>query len=308
MKTKLTTKIICLVACMAMLVGSTLCVSAEETNVISKVIYQKADDTSVWMEESEIPAVGSNGLPLYRKEYPWYIGDGAYANVVQEVSSITPGGVYIYGGWARSYTPEQIALIHSLVDGAGITNGMSKYEKAVRVNNAVCAALTYGGQGEIHADGIYAIQGGGVGVCAHYADLYQTLCQAVGIDCQIISGMADGAYTGSHAWNVMSINGTEYFVDTTWNDCLGKNAYLMAEQDFAKHTARRRSTDPDEIESQRLWHQFRPIQNYSPEYTFQDYINDNIIKKMDTSPEALKEAEESLRNWTGDDSITITMP
>lgn len=71
------TKLICLIACLAMLIGSTVCVSAEENTVL----YWKADGTYAMIPESEVSAVGSNGLPLYRKEYQ---------KIVVEVSGITP--------------------------------------------------------------------------------------------------------------------------------------------------------------------------------------------------------------------------
>lgn len=293
MKTKITTKIICLIACLTMLIGSTVCVSAEET----KVIYQKADNTSVWIAESEIPAVGSNGLPLFRQEYAKEIGNGVYAKVIQEVSGITPGGVYVYGGWATLYTSEQIALMYSLIDSAGITNEMPKYDKAVALNNAVCAALTYDvTQASQFSDGLYSVQMGGRGYCEHFADLYQTLCQAVGIDCAVIVGVTGGA---GHAWNVLSIDGKEYFVDPTWND-KSNNAYLMAEQNFADHEKILcRSTDPYEVTK---WYffptEYRTIRNYGPE----DAPKFNIKTAERGGQEAVNDLLEALKN---DTPITI---
>lgn len=276
------TKLICLIACLAMLIDSTVCVSAEENTVL----YWKADGTYAMIPESEVPAVGSNGLPLYRKEYQ---------KTVVEVSGITPGGVYIYGNWATLYTPEQIALIHSLIDSAGITNEMSKCDKAVALNNAVCAALTYDiKQYSQFGDGLYAVQMGGRGVCEHYADLYQTLCQAVGIDCQQIFGWSkeNGALGAPHAWNVMSIDGKEYFVDPTWNDG-SNNAYLMAEQDFADRKVKCRSTD-EEAKWCIFPVEYRTIRNYSPE----DAPRFNLDNIDVAGPEAIEELKKAIENDT----------
>lgn len=301
MKTKITTKIICLIACLTMLIGSTVCVSAEE----NKVIYQKADNTSVWIAESEIPAVGSNGLPLFRQEYAKEIGNGVYAKVIQEVSGITPGGIYVYGDWSILYTPEQIALIYSLIDSAGITNEMPKYDKAVALNDAVCAALTYEiTQFSLSGDGIYAVQMGGRGVCENFADLYQTLCQAVGIDCAVIVGVAGGI---GHDWNVLSIDGKEYFVDPTWND-KSDNAYLMAEQNFADHERILcRSTDPYEVTK---WYfvpaEYRTIRNYGPEDAPKFNINTAERGSVDDLLEALKnDTPITIREIPGTDDSCV---
>ena len=51
-------------------------------------------------------------------------------------------------------------------------------------------------------------------VCAGYAKAYELLMEAAGVPCEYITGYA----TGSHAWNVVQIDGQWYHVDTTWDD------------------------------------------------------------------------------------------
>ena len=61
----------------------------------------------------------------------------------------------------------------------------------------------------------------GSGVCASYADAYQLLLNAAGIENVYISGSADNG-TGSgmvgHAWNMVKLGDSWYHVDTTWDD------------------------------------------------------------------------------------------
>lgn len=244
-------KIVCLTALLTMLIGSTLTASAEG----GVTAYWKADGTYTFVNDNAVPAVGTNGLPLYHKEY---------SKSVVEVSSVTPGGIYIYGVWNDIYTPEQVALLYSIIDASGITNEMPKYDKAVALNNAVCAVLYYSKpQISPFGDGLIAVQIGAGIACQGYADLYQTVCQAVGIDCQIIYGASENGI--GHAWNLLSIDGKEYYNDVTWNDGSG-NAYLMRETPIHHESAR--STNPEDmalINPYPMELRMLDVRNYGPE-------------------------------------------
>lgn len=53
-------------------------------------------------------------------------------------------------------------------------------------------------------------------VCAGYSKAFQYLCNMAGIPCITVRGKdADGS---THAWNMVKINGENYWVDTTWGD------------------------------------------------------------------------------------------
>ena len=52
------------------------------------------------------------------------------------------------------------------------------------------------------------------GVCFNYSLLFKELCCAFGLDCYYIGGTAGG---GSHAWNLVKVDGTYYQADTTWD-------------------------------------------------------------------------------------------
>ncbi len=48
-------------------------------------------------------------------------------------------------------------------------------------------------------------------VCAGYSQAMQLLCNAVGIDCGVVT-------SEDHEWNIVRLNGAWYYVDCTWND------------------------------------------------------------------------------------------
>ena len=57
-------------------------------------------------------------------------------------------------------------------------------------------------------------------VCEGFARAYQLLLNRLGVDCMMVYGKAktEGSWEGGlHAWNIVSINGSNYYVDVTWD-------------------------------------------------------------------------------------------
>ena len=206
MNKKFTKKLACLIACLTMLIGSTFSVSAADAVPVS-IDYR---DGSIYQATGTTPV----------------------------------NGVYTYINPATTYTPDQVALILNAIDAAGVTNEMSAYQKCDAINNYVVAIMDYDMSTRPQnptGDGVIALQLGGRGVCMEYADLFQTLCESVGITCWCVCGTAtDELGTGAHAWNMVCIDGKYYYVDTCWNDPLGGDAenlhdYFMSETLWGNH-------------------------------------------------------------------------
>lgn len=54
--------------------------------------------------------------------------------------------------------------------------------------------------------------------CAGISTAYKLLCDAAGIDCDVVSGIVYDKDVGySHAWNVVRINGEERYIDVTFS-------------------------------------------------------------------------------------------
>lgn len=104
---------------------------------------------------------------------------------------------------------------------------MNDFEKAVAINNYLCAIVTYD-HTHTHRSTFDALAYG-VGVCQGYANAYKKLMDAAGIPTDYVSGQAwSGKEWGRHAWNRSLINGVYYYTDVTWNDNpTAPNRYLL---------------------------------------------------------------------------------
>ncbi len=65
------------------------------------------------------------------------------------------------------------------------------------------------------------------GICQDYAELFNNMCNRIGIPCVIVTGGAMGldGYD-SHAWNRVYIDGAWHFVDTTFDDPVSSKPVL----------------------------------------------------------------------------------
>jgi hypothetical protein len=84
----------------------------------------------------------------------------------------------------------------------------------------------------------------GKGVCQGYANLFEALSEAVGIDAYVVSGFSKGygyedrkkLENSDHAWNAVSFNGEWYLMDPTWGaghvNEKGKYVSMMQEKYF----------------------------------------------------------------------------
>ena len=94
------------------------------------------------------------------------------------------------------------------------------YEKILFVHDYIIDHAQYDFQGMASDDyGLwqtaYGVLVQGNAVCEGYADGFQLVMQQLGIPCGVCSGNTE---EGPHAWNWVSLNGTYYWIDVTWDD------------------------------------------------------------------------------------------
>jgi hypothetical protein len=127
-----------------------------------------------------------------------------------------------------------------------ITAGMSDYEKAVAVNDYLCNLMSYD-YTYTHRSTFDALAYG-TGVCQGYANAYQKMMNALGIQTDFIGGYGwNGQEWASHGWNRVLIDGQYYYVDSCWNDSLGYNKYLLMDYDTFSQDHAQRSVNPKRI-------------------------------------------------------------
>lgn len=104
---------------------------------------------------------------------------------------------------------------------AKIIQGAAQYgnnvDKEKYVHDYLMDNVEYDETAQMHQSAYSALVLG-KSVCAGYSRAFQHILMEIGIPCYYTTGTAAG---GSHAWNIVSINGDYYNVDTSWDDATG---------------------------------------------------------------------------------------
>ncbi len=133
----------------------------------------------------------------------WTIGNGVVTQVGQPLLMV---------GDTRK---NAIAAVENAADSivSGIHAGMSEYEKALYLHDALAAHVAYVDHDNAH--NIYGAFVQGLAVCDGYSEAYQYLLRKAGIQSYVITGTGNG---GPHAWNYVRVDGKYYQTDVTWDD------------------------------------------------------------------------------------------
>lgn len=119
---------------------------------------------------------------------------------------------------------------------AGIDGELSEYEKVKYVYETLIQNTDYQLDSPDNQN-IYSVFINHTSVCQGYAKATQYLLNRLGIECSLVLGTVD---TGEgHAWNLVKVDGSYYYVDTTWGDASyqisggeASNGYTMPEINY----------------------------------------------------------------------------
>jgi hypothetical protein len=138
---------------------------------------------------------------------------GMYYGTMEGVSNLfspTDYGVFLHPEVFREFEKNRI-IVEARVDEAlmNLKEGSDRF-KLWQIAKYLADRITY-------TDGTWdAISGlNGEGVCATYAMLFYKMASRLGIECYYCVGYAGGSL---HAWNMVVLDGEEYFYDVTWFD------------------------------------------------------------------------------------------
>ncbi|OXS74167.1 peptidase [Lysinibacillus sp. KCTC 33748] len=106
-----------------------------------------------------------------------------------------------------------------------ITDDMDDFHRAKAVNDFVVQLATYTEKGDSQGQAVYELISKETGVCQAYTLLAYRLFLATGLDAKYVYGYSDNQL---HAWNLVSVNGDWYHIDTTWNDITPSEPYAIS--------------------------------------------------------------------------------
>ncbi len=144
------------------------------------------------------------------------------------------------------------ARINTLMSGFAFSEDTSEYEKIRDIYAWICTAVAYDyahfGEdvttdscGDYMPHSCYNALFEGTAVCQGYAVLFYRLALEAGLDARYVDGLAtSGGLSVGHAWNIVSLDGTWYFLDVTWDEAQTADSYqwfLKGTGDFVDHYA-----------------------------------------------------------------------
>ena len=217
---------------------------------------------------------------------------------------------YIFSIWATldddntilvvgyQYTPKELAEKlekeaeeQAVVDAAiasCVTDGMSNYEIAKALHDYLATHNEY--DMRLYSGNLPALSRTSYGalvnrtsVCSGYALAYQHLMEDAGIPCEYVTGMTT---RGSHAWNIVQIDGEWYHVDVTWDDPTPDREGYVRYKYFLKSD---KAMSRDHVSSEA-----------SHTCTSTKYDNATILSPEDEQ-EAIEKAEEEAR----EEAVTV---
>lgn len=140
-----------------------------------------------------------------------------------DIVSIEFSGRYTVDYETAKERKDQIAASVSAIL-KGIDPGADQYQKVKYVYDTVIRETDYQLDSPDNQN-IYSVFVNHRSVCQGYAKATQYLLNRLGIECALVLGTVE---TGEgHAWNLVKVDGSYYYVDTTWGDA----SYQMSGED-----------------------------------------------------------------------------
>lgn len=117
----------------------------------------------------------------------------------------------------RETAEEKRAAIEAAVEEilSGIDGNVDQYTRVKYVYDTIIRDTDYRLDAPDNQN-IYSVFVNHLSVCQGYAKATQYLLNRLGVECTLVLGAVD---TGEgHAWNLVKVDGSYYYVDTTWGD------------------------------------------------------------------------------------------
>jgi hypothetical protein len=160
--------------------------------------------------------------PEIRYTNQWTISASGFNNVINKVSVKFD---YIYPKDKLEKMKNEVNIEAEKIINQIIEPNMSDIDKVKAIHDYIVKNTRYDYENFINntippeSYTAYGVLIKGVGVCQGYTAAFNLLAQLAGIDSLGVSGIGyNDKWTGSHAWNMIRINGIISYVDVTWDD------------------------------------------------------------------------------------------
>lgn len=125
---------------------------------------------------------------------------------------------------------EIFAVIENMHADSSVSVDYS-YEYVDETERKMCDEITYT-SGDLSDPDAHTIVGSlvdGDCVCEGYAKAFSLLCNLAGVPTFMVTGDATNSSgnTEAHAWNLVQLNGSWYYMDATWNDGRNDHTYFL---------------------------------------------------------------------------------
>lgn len=121
----------------------------------------------------------------------------------------------------REYRQQTEQKVEEIAAKLFAQSDLDANSRVMAVHNYIVENTEYGDEDEITHHWGYGALIEGRAVCIGYTYATHLLLQAAGVYGRIQTGTAAGQ---EHAWNVVTIDGTEYHLDVTWDDPVGSES------------------------------------------------------------------------------------
>lgn len=164
------------------------------------------------------------------------MADYGYSGYISGIEySINNSTLYVHFNYkgGKEHFLSNIGAVNSKVQAivtAAIKPGMSEYDKELAIHDYVVNKVKYDYtnlQNNTVPDDSYTAYGAlvnGTAVCQGYAEAMYRLLNKAGVKCILVSGSGNNV---PHAWNMVSIGGAYYHVDTTFDDPVSSSGDVL---------------------------------------------------------------------------------
>ena len=182
-------------------IGSAGSIDFDRAGVLIQALFN--DCPELYMCSGEYTIRGA--LSVSSLEFSYRMEKDEYYNAAREISTLT-------AGWREA------------------VEGLSDYEKALYVYDAIAAGCTYSAGDEL-SDTAYGALIGGRALCQGYSKAFQLVMHSLGYRCLFVSSQAM-----VHGWNIVELDGEFYQLDLTWDDSgdIGAHAYFNMSDELAR--------------------------------------------------------------------------